>query len=73
MDFVIYTNLSGLAWAIIAALAFTMLLRWFDRRAGISFKRDVWDVMATDPRALADYHGRRLLAVAIVIAAALLH
>ncbi|MDY0882323.1 hypothetical protein ACFPL7_22300 [Dongia soli] len=45
--------------------------RWLDRRAGLPFK-DALNEMRKDPRALADYYGRRFLGICLLVSVALL-
>ena len=55
---------------IVAPLAFVALvglLMFIDKLNGISFTNDVWSTIKQDPRAVADYFGRRFLAGAILV------
>lgn len=64
--FAVTSFLVQFIYLLVTVAAVVGLLRWFDKAAGISFKKDVWDKIDKDPRALALYHGLRFLAVCYV-------
>lgn len=52
--------------APIAMLVVWLMSRLFFLSSGISFSRDVWPEIKKDPRAVADYAGRRFLALCLL-------
>lgn len=54
-------------FAVAAVLLWFYLLRYLDRRLGIGDFKQVFDVLKSDPRALAGYLRGRALAVAILV------
>lgn len=54
-------------YALAAVLAIILLLKWFDRTNGTSFGRDALTIIHGDPRATADYYGKRIIAVCILV------
>lgn len=53
-----------------ALMLMTLISRWLDVRAGIPFK-DVARAINKSPAASADYYGKRLIAVALVVVASI--
>lgn len=64
-DFAVVAFFVRLAYFLIALCVVIGFLRWLDWTMGLhgQFKSKVWDVIATDPMALAVYHGLRFFAV----------
>jgi hypothetical protein len=62
-DFALVSFFFRLIYFLITLLAAVLFLRWFDRSLKISFRKDVWDVIRSNPLALAVYHGLRFFAV----------
>lgn len=54
-------------FAVFAIIAAQFVLRRFDKAAGIDFTNDVWKKIATEPLALAVYHGAQFGAVAYLV------
>lgn len=64
-DFALVAFAVRVVYFLIALLAVVGFLRWLDWTMGLhgQFRTKVWDVIATDPLALAAYHGARFFAV----------
>jgi len=73
MDFTFLglTTAMNMLWLLVGFVGVIFGLRYFDKSLGISFKSQVWDVIATNSMALAVYHGLRLIAVAMLLSAAI--
>ena len=67
-EYTVVASLLNLAYLILAIATIRAMLYWFDRSLGIEFKKDVWDIIAQNARALALYHGVRFLAVCVFAA-----
>jgi hypothetical protein len=65
------STLMNIFWLLVGFVGVVYGLRYFDKSLGINFKSQVWDVIATNPLALALYHGLRLVAVAMLLSAAI--
>lgn len=70
-EYTVYSVVLNLFYLALTLGMIRVMLYWFDRSLGIRF-RDVWTRMAEDPRALAMYHGLRLVFVGIIAAAFIL-
>jgi hypothetical protein len=62
----------SILFILIALLLIKLGLGYFDRRLGINFKKDVFDVLKTEPVALAWYFAMRILGFCLVGMAAIL-
>lgn len=71
LTFLGLTTAMNMLWLLVGFAGVVYGLRYFDRSLGISFKTQVWDVIAQNSMALAVYHGLRLLAVAMLLSAAI--
>lgn len=68
MDWIILVSLMvKVAVAMAGIEAALWVLRRLDRRSGIDWIKDVWEVMNDDPKALALYFGLRFFGVAFLL------
>lgn len=66
-DVILYSLLVRLAVAAIALGTLFWFLRLLDARAGLDWKGEVIPTLERDPRALADYLGKRWLGACVVL------
>ena len=71
LTFLGLTTVMNIFWLLVGFVGVVFGLRYFDKSLGISFKTQVWDVIAQNSMALALYHGLRLVAVAMLLSAAI--
>ncbi len=64
---IIYSTLLKLVFAFGAYETALWLLRRMDRRCGIDWNKHVWNVLKTNPMALAVYFGARFLGVSLLV------
>ena len=56
-------------WGIVMLCVYWGMLRLMDKAAGLDFRHTI-DKIEQDPRAAAEYFGRRAIAVAIIVSIA---
>lgn len=65
--FVLTATLLKVVWSMLAVVALILLLRWIDKRNGISFGTDILAGIRADPMAAAVYFGARFVGAALLV------
>jgi hypothetical protein len=68
-EYTLYAFGMNMLYFAVTLIVVWLALKFLDRSLNVSFGRDVWSVMKTDPMSLAVYHGARFVGVCLLASA----